>query len=182
VQRRERTGAPAKIYPTSVVAAGADLGPDVVVGAFCFIAAGAVVGAGTRIQSHTSIWDGVVLGADVFVGPGAIFTNVRYPRAAYPRAPRWDRTFVDDGATIGAGAILVAPLRIGRCAVVGAGAVVVRDTPAHAIVAGNPASIIGWACQCGERLANCGDGAPQELWCGQCERQRVLPSVIAPDA
>ncbi|MGH7271549.1 MAG: N-acetyltransferase, partial [Polyangiaceae bacterium] len=56
---------------------GASLGLDVVVGAFCFVARGAILGAGTRIQSHTSVWDGVVLGRDVFVGPGAQFTNVR---------------------------------------------------------------------------------------------------------
>jgi UDP-2-acetamido-3-amino-2,3-dideoxy-glucuronate N-acetyltransferase len=131
---------------------GARIGTDVVVGAFCFVAAGAVIGAGTRIQSHTSVWDGVVLGQDVFVGPGAQFTNVRRPRAAFPRAPRWDRTVVEDGATIGAQATLVAPVRVGRCAMVGAGSVVTRDVPAHAIVVGNPARVVGWVCECGETV------------------------------
>jgi UDP-2-acetamido-3-amino-2,3-dideoxy-glucuronate N-acetyltransferase len=153
MQRRPRTGAPARVHPPSVVADGAKLGTDVVIGAFCFVAKGAVVGAGTRIQSHTSVWEGVVLGEDVFVGPAAVFTNVRHPRAAFPRAPRWDETQVEDGATIGAGAVLVAPVRIGRFAVVGAGAVVTHDVPAHAIVAGNPARVIGWACECGETVA-----------------------------
>src|SRR5215472_17160619 len=124
MQRRPRTGAPARVHPPSVVAEGAKLGSDVVIGAFCFVAKGAVIGAGTRIQSHTSVWEGVVLGEDVFVGPAAVFTNVRHPRAAFPRAPHWDETHVEDGATIGAGAVLVAPLRVGRFAVVGAGAVV----------------------------------------------------------
>jgi UDP-2-acetamido-3-amino-2,3-dideoxy-glucuronate N-acetyltransferase len=109
MQRRPRTGSEPRVYPPSVVAPGAELGPDVVVGAFCFVAAGAVVGAGTRIQSHTSVWAGVVLGQDVFVGPGAQFTNVRRPRAAFPRAPHWDRTTVEDGATVGANATLVRP-------------------------------------------------------------------------
>jgi len=67
-----------------------------VIGAFCFVAPGAVVGAGTRLQSHTSVWDGVELGQDVFVGPAVVFTNVRHPRAAFPRAPHWDRTHVED--------------------------------------------------------------------------------------
>jgi UDP-2-acetamido-3-amino-2,3-dideoxy-glucuronate N-acetyltransferase len=134
------------------VAEGAALGEDVVVGAFCFVAAGAVVGAGTRIQSHTSVWDGVVLGEDVFVGPGAQFTNVRRPRAAFVRAPHWDRTVVEDGATIGAQAVVVAPARIGRYALVGAGAVVVGDVPPHAVVVGNPARVVGWACVCGEAI------------------------------
>ena len=57
---------------------------------------------------------------------------------------------VEDGASIGAGAVLVAPVRVGKCAMVGAGAVVTRDVPAHAIVAGNPARVVGWACECGE--------------------------------
>src|SRR5579862_4192696 len=108
MERRARTGAPARVHPPSVVADGAVLGADVVVGAFCFVASGAVVGAGSRIQGHTSVWSGVVLGEDVFVGPGVTFTNVRHPRAAFPRAPRFDGTEVEHGATLGAGSVLVA--------------------------------------------------------------------------
>jgi acyl-[acyl carrier protein]--UDP-N-acetylglucosamine O-acyltransferase len=168
MKRRARTGAPPKVHPPSVVVDGARLGADVVVGAFCFVAAGASVGAGTRIQGHTSVWDGVALGPDVFVGPGAVFTNIRHPRAGYSRAPQWDVTIVEEGATIGAGAVLVAPVCIGRCAMVGAGAVVVRDVPAHAIVTGNPARVVGWACECGETVAR-GGRAPDQLVCAQCE-------------
>jgi UDP-2-acetamido-3-amino-2,3-dideoxy-glucuronate N-acetyltransferase len=167
MQRRHRTGAAPRIHPPSVVADGARLGSDVVVGAFCFVANGAIVGAGTRIQSHTSVWAGVELGEDVFVGPGAIFTNVRHPRAAFPRAPRWDRTVVEDGASIGAGAVLVAPLRVGRCAMVGAGAVVRRDVPPHAVIAGNPSRVLGWACTCGETVAR-GAEKPARAHCARC--------------
>jgi UDP-2-acetamido-3-amino-2,3-dideoxy-glucuronate N-acetyltransferase len=172
MQRRARTGAPAKIHPPSVVAEGAQLGTDVVVGAFCFVARGAVLGSGTRIQSHTSVWDGVVLGEDVFVGPGATFTNVRRPRAAFPRAPRWDRTRVDDGATLGAGSVLVAPVHVGTCAMVGAGAVVTRDVPSHALVIGNPARVVGWVCECGETVAR-GETRPSGTACSACGS--VLP-------
>lgn len=129
------------------------LGTDVVVGAFCFVARGARIGSGTRIQCHTSVWDGVELGEDVFVGPAAVFTNVRRPRVKYPRRGGWDRTIVGDGATIGAGAVLVAPVRVGRGAMIGAGAVVTRDVPAHAVTMGNPARVTGWACACGGALA-----------------------------
>jgi UDP-2-acetamido-3-amino-2,3-dideoxy-glucuronate N-acetyltransferase len=159
MQRRPRLGAPPRVYPPSTVAPGANLGTDSVVGAFCYVAAGAVIGAGTRIQSHTSVWDGVTLGDDVFVGPGCQFTNVRHPRAAFPRAPRWDRTLVEDGASLGASSVLVAPVRVGRHAMIGAGAVVTRDVPPHAIVVGNPARIVGWACECGETLAR-GEAPP----------------------
>ncbi len=164
---RERTGARPKVYASSVVQDGAELGLDVVVGAFCFVARGARIGAGTRIQSHTSVWDGVSLGEDVFVGPAATFTNVRRPRAKWRRGPRWDETVVGAGATLGAASVLVAPVRVGARAMVGAGAVVVKDVPPNAIVAGNPARILGWACACGERLSRAAR-PPKRAVCKHC--------------
>lgn len=180
VKTRARTGAAPKVYPSSSVQEGAELGLDVVIGAFCFVAEGARIGAGTRVQSHTSIWSGVELGEDVFVGPAVTFTNVRRPRARYPRGPSWDRTVVGRGATLGAACVLVAPVRVGDYAMVGAGAVVTRDVPAHAIVAGNPARTIGWACACGESLGR----APKRVPCKRCgavfsgvtSSRRTLPS------
>ncbi len=166
---RVRAGAAPRIYAMAVVAQDAELAPDTMVGAFCYVAPGVKVGPGTRIQSHTSVWAGVTLGEDVLVGPGVVFTNVRRPRAAFVRAPDWDETHVEDGATLGAGSILVCPLRIGRCAMVGAGAVVTRDVPAHALVVGNPARIVGWACACGEKLAK-GARRPKRARCKACKR------------
>ena len=153
IVRRERSGAPAKVHAPSIVLQGATLGTDVVIGAFCFVGDTAVIGSGARIQSHTSVWNGVRLGEDVFVGPAAMFTNVKHPRAAFPRAPVFDETVVEDGASIGAHATLVAPVHVGRYAMIAAGAVVTRDVAEHAIVAGVPARIIGWACECGETLS-----------------------------
>jgi UDP-2-acetamido-3-amino-2,3-dideoxy-glucuronate N-acetyltransferase len=158
------------VYPPTVVLSGAQLGTDVVVGAFCFVASGAVVGAGTRIQSHTSVWDGVVLGEDVFVGPGAQFTNMHHARAAFPRSPNWEITIVEDGATVGANATLVAPVRVGKYAVIGAGAVVTHDVPANGVVVGNPARIVGWACECGESLART-ERRPSRAKCASCGRE-----------
>jgi UDP-2-acetamido-3-amino-2,3-dideoxy-glucuronate N-acetyltransferase len=158
------------VYPPTVVLSGAQLGTDVVVGAFCFVASGAVVGAGTRIQSHTSVWDGVVLGEDVFVGPGAQFTNMHHARAAFPRSPNWEITIVEDGATVGANATLVAPVRVGKYAVIGAGAVVTHDVPANGIVVGNPARIVGWACECGESLTRT-ERRPSRAKCASCGRE-----------
>ncbi len=165
------------IYPSAIVQSGAVIGDDAVIGAFTFIAAGARIGAGTRVQGHTSIWDGVTLDEDVFVGPGAMFTNVKHPRAAFSRRPRgkgdtWDQTFVGRGATIGAHATLVAPLTVGACAVVGAGAVVTRDVPAHAIVCGVPARVIGWACVCGETISRA-VRRPARAACASCGEELV---------
>ncbi len=169
MQRRPRLDAPPKIHPPSVVAEGAHVETDVVIGAFSFVAEGARIGRGTRIQGHTSIWAGVVLGEDVFVGPAATFTNVRHPRAAFPRAPAWDETHVGDGATVGANATVVAPARIGRCALIAAGAVVTGDVAPHAIVMGAPARVAGWACTCGETVFK-GARRPKHAECTLCAR------------
>ena len=166
---RIRTGAPPIVHAPSVVNRGATIGPDTVIGAFCFVADGAVIGAGTRLQSHVSVWAGVTLGEDVFVGPAVAFTNVRLPRARFPRAPSWSETHVEDGASLGANATLVAPVRVGRCAMVGAGAVVTRDVAAHAVVIGAPARVAGWACACGEILKR-GARRPRAVTCGSCRR------------
>lgn len=165
-----KTGAPPKVYPSAIVDRNAHVGPDTAIGAFCYVAAGARVGAGTRIQSHTAIWNGVTLEEDVFVGPSATFTNVRHPRADFLRAPHWDETVVERGASIGANSVLVAPVRIGARAVVAAGAVVTKNVAAHAVVAGAPARVIGWACTCGETIAQ-RKAPPLTATCARCKRR-----------
>ena len=169
ITKRIPRGALPKIYESAIVMNGAEIGSDVVIGAFCFVADGAKIGSGTRVQSHTSIWDGVVLKENVFVGPAAMFTNVKHPRVEFPRQASFDRTLVSRGATIGARAVLVAPVKIGRYAMVGAGAVVTKNVPAHAIVAGNPAKIIGWACECGETIAKSA-ARPKHAVCKHCNK------------
>lgn len=170
ITKRIRVNAPPKIYPSAIVMEGAEIGSDVVIGAFCFVAVGAKIGSGTRIQSHTSVWDGVVLKENVFVGPAAMFTNVKHPRVEFSRKSNFDRTLVSKGATLGARSVLVAPIKIGRYAMVGAGAVVTKNVPAHAIVVGNPARIIGWACECGETLSK-GVTRPLDAICTHCGRR-----------
>ena len=167
LKKRIFPGAPAKIYESAIVLEGAEIGSDVMIGAFCFVAAGAKIGAGTRIQSHTSIWNGVTLEENVFVGPAATFTNIKHPRVEFPRAPNFDQTLVERGASIGAAAVLVAPVNIGSYAMVGAGAVVTRNVPAHAIVIGNPARVVGWACECGETITKSAT-SPKHALCMHC--------------
>ena len=179
MKRRARTGEPAKVYASAIVHPGARLGLDVVIGAFTYVAEGAIVGDGSRVQGNTSLFAGVVIGEDVLVGPSATFTNVRHPRAAFPRAPDYATTRVDDGATLGAGSVLVAPVHVGSNAVVAAGAVVVRDVPPHAIVAGNPARTIGWACVCGETVAR-GARRPKRARCSLCGRELALETPAKP--
>lgn len=104
---------------------------------------GAVIGAGCKIQRGALIFDGVTLEEDVFVGPNVTFTNVKIPRA-YRKAKEFSKTLVKKGATIGAAATIMCGVVIGEYAIVGAGAVVVKDVPAFGVVVGVPATLIGY--------------------------------------
>jgi UDP-2-acetamido-3-amino-2,3-dideoxy-glucuronate N-acetyltransferase len=145
-------GAGTKIWHFCHVMAGARVGARCVLGQNVFVASGAVVGDGCRLQNNVSIYAGVALDDDVFVGPSAVFTNVRTPRAAVSRKDAFVPTRVGRGATIGANATIVCGVTIGGHAFVGAGAVVTRDVAPHAVVTGVPARRRGWACACGEVL------------------------------
>jgi UDP-2-acetamido-3-amino-2,3-dideoxy-glucuronate N-acetyltransferase len=183
-----QTEPPARVHPTAEVEAGAMLGAGTSVwhqaqvragarvGARCIIGKGAYIdadvqiGDNCKIQNYALIYHGARLGHGVFVGPAAVLTNDRYPRAITPdgalkSVDDWDcgEIDVDDGAAIGAGAIIVTGVRIGRFATIGAGAVVTHDVPPHALMIGSPAWLAGWVCRCGRPLtpetpcAVCGD-------------------------
>jgi UDP-2-acetamido-3-amino-2,3-dideoxy-glucuronate N-acetyltransferase len=147
--------------------AGARLGRDCVLGQGCFVGSGVRIGDGCRIQNQVSLYDGVELDDDVFVGPSAVFTNVRRPRAAYPRKSSFESTRVARGATIGANATIVCGVRIGENAFIGAGAVVTGDVPDHALVTGSPARIQGWICACGEAVSRA-RARPKQKTCARC--------------
>ncbi len=128
---------------------GCRIGDGSRVGPFVEIQRGAVVGARCKISSHAFVCAGVELGDEVFVGHGVVFTNDRYPRAttadgALRRDEDWvlERTIVQRRASIGSGAVVLCGLTIGEGAIVGAGAVVTRDVPDGAVVAGNPARVL----------------------------------------
>lgn len=143
-----------RIWHFGHVSAGARIGPGCMLGQGVFVAPTAVLGRGCRVQNHVSVFDGVVLEDFVFCGPSMVFTNLSrpLPRAAIPRREAFQRTVVRRHASIGAGAVVVCGHELGEGCFVAAGAVVTRDVPAYAVVAGNPARRIGWACRCGARL------------------------------
>ncbi len=149
VEPRARIGAGTKVWHFCHVMAGARVGANCVLGQNVFVASAAAIGDGCRIQNNVSIFDGVTLDADVFVGPSAVFTNVRVPRAAIDRRRELAMTRVEQGATIGANATIVCGVTIGAYAFVAAGAVVTRDVKPFTVVAGNPARRIACICRCG---------------------------------
>lgn len=147
-------GAGTKIWHFCHVMSETQIGRDCRIGQNVVIGPRAVVGNNVKVQNNVSIYEGVVLEDDVFCGPSMVFTNVMTPRSAFPRNTSDDflPTVVRQGASIGANATIVCGTTIGRHALIGAGAVVTRDVPDHAIVHGNPARLQGWACQCGARI------------------------------
>jgi acetyltransferase-like isoleucine patch superfamily enzyme len=169
-----------RIHPKALVESD-QVGPDTRVWAFAHILPGARVGAGCNICDHAFIetgavigdrvtvknavlvWDGVTVEDEVFLGPNMVFTNDLMPRAAFKKGPdELLPTLVRRGATIGANATIVCGTEIGTYAFIAAGAVVTRNVVPHALMAGNPAKRIGWACTCGRRL-------PVDLAC-ECGR------------
>jgi UDP-2-acetamido-3-amino-2,3-dideoxy-glucuronate N-acetyltransferase len=154
-------GARSSVWNRAVLRSGARLGAECVVGRDAFIDEGVQIGDRVKIQNGALVYHGVTVGNGVFIGPGAILTNDRFPRAVTPtgelaRGDDWTVSPIElrDGCSIGAGAVVVAGTIVGRFATVGAGAVVTRDVPDFALVAGNPARRLGWVCACGTRLAD----------------------------
>ena len=175
----DRIGAGTRIWAYTHVMPGASIGANCNIGEHCFIEAGAAVGNLVTIKNGNMIWDGVRLEDGVFVGPQVVFTNDLYPRS--PRLPivhkryadrRWLRpTVVERGASLGAGAVILAGITLGEYCMVGAGSTVTRGVPPQTLVVGSPASARGWVCYCGKPLrivggtARCSECA-QEFWSG----------------
>jgi len=145
-------GAGTKIWHFSHVMSGARIGERCSLGQNVFVGAAAVIGNRVKVQNNVSVFDAVELEDEVFVGPSAVFTNVITPRAHVSRKDSYLPTLVRRRATIGANATVRCGVTIGEYAFVGAGAVVIDDVKAHALVVGVPARQVGWMCRCGARL------------------------------
>ena len=160
-----RIGSGTRVWHHAHVREGASVGSDCTLGKNVYVDAGVVIGDRVKIQNNVSVYTGVELEDDVFVGPSAVFTNDRVPRAS---ADRWElaHTLVRRGASIGANATLVAGIVVAEWAMVAAGSVVTRSIAPHELVAGNPARRLGWVCRCGTvRLRN---DEPARLLCSDC--------------
>jgi acetyltransferase-like isoleucine patch superfamily enzyme len=149
----ESIGEGTRVWAFAHVMKGATVGKNCNICDHAFVESNVTVGDGVTIKNGVSIWDGVSLDDHVFVGPNAVFTNDRNPRAEVKKGPdQFVSTKVLEGASIGANVTVVCGVTVGRYAFIGAGAVVVRDIPSYSLMVGNPARQIGFMCECGEKL------------------------------
>ena len=159
-----------KIWFFCHVQKGSSLGERCILGQNVNIDGGVTIGNGVKIQNNVSVYKGVHVEDDVFLGPSCVFTNVINPRAHVERKTEFKPTRVGRGATIGANSTIVCGNQLGDYCMIGAGAVVTADVPAHALVLGVPARQVGWVCGCGDRLSF--EGARAR--CGGCGDSYVL--------
>ncbi|WP_369048020.1 DapH/DapD/GlmU-related protein [Tenacibaculum sp. UWU-22] len=134
------------IMPEAIIGQNCNIGQNVVV------SPQVILGNNVKIQNNVSIYTGVICEDDVFLGPSMVFTNITNPRSAINRRNQYKTTLVKKGASIGANATIVCGNTIGEYALVGAGAVVVKEVLPYALVVGNPSKQIGWVSQYGHRL------------------------------
>ncbi len=146
-----------KIWHFCHILSHSKIGRNCRIGQNAVIGPEVIIGNNVKIQNNVSVYKGVTLEDDVFCGPSCVFTNIYNPRSAIPRMSELRETVVGKGATIGANATIVCGNNIGRHAFVGAGAVVTKEVPDYALVYGNPARIMGWICECGNRIEVSGD-------------------------
>lgn len=154
-----------KIWHFCHIQKGARIGDNCSLGQNVNVSNNVKIGNGVKVQNNVSIYEGVELEDYVFCGPSCVFTNDLTPRSKYPKGSAgYKKTLVKEEASIGANATVVCGHTIGSRAIIAAGAVVTRDVPDYALMAGVPAKRIGWVCECGEvlkdnlRCANCGAG------------------------
>lgn len=159
------------VHESSYVDEGCEIGEGTKIWHFCHIQSGAkigkkcsfgqnvnvsnnvIVGDGCKVQNNVSLYEGVELEENVFCGPSCVFTNDLTPRAKYPKGrANYKKTLIKEGASIGANATIVCGHTIGRCALIGAGAVVTCNVPDYALMLGIPTRLAGYVCRCGERL------------------------------
>lgn len=143
-----------KVWHFSHIQSGARIGKYCVFGQNVNVGNNVEIGNFVKVQNNVSIYEGVILEDYVFCGPSMVFTNITDPRSKYPQvgAKFYKKTLVKEGASLGANSTIVCGHTIGRFAFVGAGAVVTKDIPDFALVVGNPARIVGWLSEAGQKL------------------------------
>jgi len=178
-QKGASIGNGVRVWQNSQILSGASIGDNSVIGHNCFISSKAKLGKGVKLESNIDVWDLVTLEDYVFVGPSAVFTNdinprAKYPKSLFPQYGNWKKTLVKEGATIGANATIICGITIGKWAMIGAGAVVLKDVGDYEIAVGVPAARIGWACECGNKL----NIENEKAECKICSKKYLLKNNV----
>lgn len=152
VDENVEIGEGTKIWHFCHVQKGARLGKNCSLGQNVNIGNNVSIGNGVRIQNNVSVYEGVEIEDNVFCGPSCVFTNVTTPRAHFPVHGIYAKTFIKEGASLGANCTIVCGHSVGRSALIGSGSVVTKDVKDYALMVGVPARQLGWVCECGKRL------------------------------
>lgn len=189
VSDKAEIGTGTSIWNQCQVREYAQIGANCILSKDVYIDIGVCIGNNVKLQNGISLYHGVTIEDGVFCGPHCVFTNDRVPRAinldgSLKKNDDWvlSRTLVRSGAAIGAGAVILCGVTIGRWAMVGSGAVVTHDVPEYGLVYGNPARLHGFVCPCGEKLMNPTILAPSQsdgvqMACPRCGALVVIPLV-----
>jgi len=170
-------GDDSKIWHFCHISSGAKIGKSCSLGQNVFVGGKAVIGDNVKIQNNVSVYDGVVLEDFVFCGPSMVFTNDQSPRSQFPKNGNYLKTVVKTGASIGANVTVVCGHTIGRYALIGAGSVVTKDIPDHALAYGNPAKVHGWVSDHGDKLTFHENGLSACKSCGKKYQQTGEDSI-----
>ena len=168
-----KIGAGTKVWHFSHLMAGSRIGEDCILGQNVYVDRDVQIGNRCKIQNNVSVYKGVILEDDVFCGPSVVFTNVINPRAYIERKDEFKPTIISRGVTLGANATLMCGVVIGQFALIGAGAVVIKDFPAYALAVGVPARQVGWVCHCGVTLPS----SPEPV-CASCGKNYHLRNNV----
>ena len=184
VSQRAEIGAGTRIWHQAQVREGVRIGQNCIIGKGVYIDFDVQVGHNVKIQNYVSVYHGVTVEDGVFLGPYVCLTNDKLPRAITPEGnvksdAEWEigKIHIRYGAAIGAQAVVLPDVTIGRFALVGAGAVVTKDVPDHGLVLGNPARLVGYVCKCGRRLRN-NQEHPKQWHCSTCQEFYDFPVYV----
>lgn len=182
VSPKAKIGDGTKIWHSAQVRENADIGENCIIGKNVYIDFEVKIGKNCKIQNNCSVYHGSTIEEGVFLGPHCVLTNDRHPRAVnndltLKAADDWkvEGVTIRKGAALGAGTIAVAGVTIGEWAMTGSGSVVTKDVPPHAIVAGNPAALLGFVCKCGQKLDTPKEtGGEMKFKCAHCKEEITL--------
>jgi UDP-2-acetamido-3-amino-2,3-dideoxy-glucuronate N-acetyltransferase len=179
VEDGAQLGEGTRVWHFAHIRKGAKIGKNGNIGKDVYIDTNVSIGDNCKIQNFASLYNGLSIGDNVFIGPHVCFTNDIFPRASIWNEERLAKTVVKNGASIGANSTIIAGITIGDFAMVGAGAVVTKNVPHHALVFGNPARIHGFVCDCGTKLEKKNKkNNMMVLFCSKCKKEVSIEETI----